>query len=141
MSGHQTSIGILSPSRDGIVVLLCHLVLSIISLYLPLLYSLVLNISLSYSYLISMTWKVKIEIVDILGSGKCSVRQQVGDVFYYPEDRGNICPSAFHILYPWILVMQSGGNLYVDDEDSISLGCADFKHQVVFRLTRTLIND
>jgi uncharacterized repeat protein (TIGR04076 family) len=35
-------------------------------------------------------YKVTIEIIDILGTGKCSMDQQVGDTFEYPEDRGQV---------------------------------------------------
>lgn len=84
-------------------------------------------------------YKITIEVVDILNNGKCSMGQLVGDVFNYPEDRGKICPSAYHIIYPWILVMQSGGSFsfFKDDGNSVTLGCSDYDHQVVFKITRT----
>ena len=87
--------------------------------------------------------KVKIEVVDILGSGKCSMGQQVGATYYYPEDRGKMCPSSFYILYPWILVLLSGGSFSYFDEDgtSIKLGCADYLHQVVYKLTRETVEE
>ena len=62
---------------------------------------------------------------------------KVGDTYNYPEDRGKMCPSSFHILYPWILVMQSGGSFsFFEDGHSVTLGCADYEHQVVYRITR-----
>ncbi len=88
-----------------------------------------------------MTYKVKIEVIDVLNNGKCSMEQKVGDTYNYPEDRGKMCPSSFHILYPWILVMQSGGRLYFDADDNITLGCSDYKHQVVYRISRTKIGE
>ncbi len=85
-----------------------------------------------------MAYKITIEVIDILGSGKCSMGQEVGKVYNYPEDRGQMCPSSFHSMYPWILVMQSGGHLYFEG-DSLTLGCGDYKHQVVYKITRTLV--
>ena len=81
---------------------------------------------------------VTIEVVSILGEGKCSLGQRVGDVFRYPEDLNRLCPNAFHILYPWILVLKSGGAFPFFDNNgsSMTLGCSDYKHQVVFRITR-----
>ncbi|MHA1883331.1 MAG: TIGR04076 family protein [Candidatus Thorarchaeota archaeon] len=88
-------------------------------------------------------YKVTIEVVDILNNGKCSMGQEVGDAFNYPEDRGKICPSAFHILYPWILVMQSGGSysFFKDDGNSVTLGCSDYDHQVVFKIKRKPVEE
>ncbi|MHA1907065.1 MAG: TIGR04076 family protein [Candidatus Thorarchaeota archaeon] len=89
-----------------------------------------------------MPTKIKIEVVDILNNGKCSMGQVVGDTFNYPEDRGKICPSAFHILYPWILVMQSGGRFsFFAEDDSVKVGCSDYSHQVVFKITRTITDE
>jgi uncharacterized repeat protein (TIGR04076 family) len=87
--------------------------------------------------------KITIEVVDILGTGKCSMGQEVGVKYDYPEDRGKMCPSAFHILYPWLLVMQSDGkfSFFSDEGHSVKLGCADHLHQVVFKITREYVDE
>ena len=87
--------------------------------------------------------KITIDVIDILNDGKCSMGQVVGDTWNYPEDRGKICPSALHIMYPWILVMQSGGSysFFGDDGDSVTLGCSDYNHQVVFKISRETIEE
>jgi uncharacterized repeat protein (TIGR04076 family) len=58
---------------------------------------------------VSLPVKVRIEVIDILGTGECSMGQKIGEVYNYPEDRGKMCPSSFYSLIPWIMVMQSGG--------------------------------
>ena len=85
---------------------------------------------------IQMALKITIEVIDIQGSGKCSMGQEVGTIYHYPEDRGKMCPSSFYILYPWILVLQSGGTFSFMDDESITLGCSDYEHQVVYRIRR-----
>ena len=50
-------------------------------------------------------YEIKLEITDILGEGKCPGGHKIGDVFNYPEDRGKICPSAFHSIFPTIRIM------------------------------------
>ncbi len=86
-------------------------------------------------------YEIEIEVIDILGTGKCSMEQKVGDKYQYPADCGKMCSSSFHILYPWILVMQSGGSFsFFDDENSVSVGCADYEHQVVYRITRVEVD-
>jgi len=88
-------------------------------------------------------YKVKIEVIDILGEGVCSMKQQVGDTYNYPEDRGKMCPSSFYVLYPWIMVMQSGGRFTEegDGSDFMTSGCPDYRHQVVYRISRSEANE
>ncbi len=89
-----------------------------------------------------MPVKIKIEVVDVLNDGKCSMGQEIGAVYNYPEDRGKMCPSSFHSLYPWILVMQSGGSFsWMDEDDSMKVGCPDYTHQVVYKITRTMTDE
>ena len=85
-------------------------------------------------------YKVKIEVIDILGEGKCSMNQKIGDTYNYPEDRGAMCPSSFYTLYPWIMVMLSGGN-FTDEGDFMTSGCPDYKHQVVYKISRTPVEE
>ncbi len=87
--------------------------------------------------------KVTIEVIDILGDGKCSMEQKIGDTYSYPEDRGKMCPSSFYILYPWIMVMYSGGSFTEtgDGSDFMTVGCSDYRHQVVYKITRTSMDD
>ncbi|MHA2187567.1 MAG: TIGR04076 family protein [Candidatus Thorarchaeota archaeon] len=88
-------------------------------------------------------YKLKIEVIDILGTGNCSMKKKVGAVYKYPEDRGKLCPSSFHIMFPWILVMQSGGHygFFDDDGNSVTLGCSDYDHQVVYKITREVVDE
>ena len=86
-------------------------------------------------------YKVKIEVIDILNDGECSMGQKIGDAFEYPEDRGKMCPSSFYVLYPWIMVMLSGGSFAEegDGSDFMTTGCPDYKHQVVYKISRTIV--
>jgi len=87
--------------------------------------------------------KVTIEVINILGDGKCSMGQKVGDMYRYPEDRGKMCPDAFYILYPWIMVMLSGGSFEPsgDGHDYMTVGCSDYTHQVVYRISRKRVEN
>jgi len=85
-----------------------------------------------------MTWhKVEIEVMDILGTGKCGLGQKIGDKYIYPDDRGKICPTAVHTLYPFIMGLQAGGNFPWDKNPGESiLCCPEYQHPVVYRITR-----
>jgi uncharacterized repeat protein (TIGR04076 family) len=87
--------------------------------------------------------KVKIEVIEIQNDGECSMGQKVGDCYNYPEDRGKICPSSFYILYPWIMVMESGGSFTEsgDGSDYMTVGCSDYRHQVIYKISRVAIDE
>ena len=81
--------------------------------------------------------RLRKEITDILGEGKCPRGHQIGEVFNYPEDIGKIFPTAFHTLFPAIRVMQSGGSFpWFEEPDSHSNCCPDYKRPVVFKISR-----
>lgn len=88
-------------------------------------------------------YKVSIEVVDILGDGDCSIGQKVGDTYRYPEDRGKMCSNAFYILYPWIMVMLSGGSFTDegDGSDFMTIGCTDYRHQVIYKVSRREVDE
>ena len=82
-------------------------------------------------------YEITIEITKILEAGTCPNEHQVGDVFKYPDERGKICPSAFHSIYPTIRVMQSGGSFsWFDELNSTSVCCPDPENPVVFKISR-----
>ena len=87
--------------------------------------------------------KVTIEVIDIQGEGNCSINQKVGDTYSYPEDRGKMCTSSFYVLYPWIMVMLSGGSFAEegDGSDFMTTGCPDYRHQVVYRISRREVDE
>lgn len=82
-------------------------------------------------------YEIKLEITDILEEGKCPAGHTVGEVFSYPEDRGKICPSAMHSIFPTVRVMQSGGAFsWFDTPNSHSNCCPDYKRPVIFKISR-----
>lgn len=85
-----------------------------------------------------MPWHpVKIEIIEIQGTGKCNYGHKVGDKYETPEEHRKICGSAFHTLYPYLIGLKSGGSFpWEEDPDVITIGCPDHKNVVVFKMTR-----
>ncbi|MFW9788057.1 MAG: TIGR04076 family protein [Candidatus Thorarchaeota archaeon] len=83
-------------------------------------------------------YKVTIEVIDIKGEGNCSMNQKIGDSYSYPEDRGKMCSTSYYVLFPWIMVMLSGGSFAEegDGSDFMTTGCPDYRHQVVYRISR-----
>lgn len=81
--------------------------------------------------------KVKIRITRILEKGECPLGHKAGEKFIYPEDRGKICASAMHSIFPAVRVLQFGGSFpWEDDPDHAVVCCPDAKNPVVFDLKR-----
>jgi uncharacterized repeat protein (TIGR04076 family) len=81
--------------------------------------------------------KIKLEIVDILGDGKCPQGHKIGDTFNYPEDCNKICQSALHSIFPTIQVITSGGIFPWFDHgkpNEWNRCCPDPKRPVVFKI-------
>ena len=85
-----------------------------------------------------MSFKVFIEISDVLGDWKCPRGHEVGETFHYPEDRGKICAAAFNSIYPYIRILESGGTYpyFEDNGNTHKACCPDYKVIVVFKMTR-----
>jgi len=79
-------------------------------------------------------YKVKCEVVRILEKGTCPIEHNVGDVFRYPEDLGKLCPPAYHSIYPYIRMLESGGT--IQGKDFFEATCPDAANPVVFKITR-----
>jgi uncharacterized repeat protein (TIGR04076 family) len=87
-------------------------------------------------------YKVSAEIVNILEEGTCPAGHQIGEKFEYPDDVGKICPAAFHSIYPYIRIIQSGGYFpYFDEPNAHSACCPDYKRPVVFKISRQEISE
>ena len=88
-------------------------------------------------------YKLTIEIINILGEGRCSMEQKIGNLYNYPEDFGKMCPSSFYIMYPLLVAMQLGAthSSFEDDGHSTTIGCADYRHQVVYKIKRHIVEE
>ncbi|MCE7743263.1 MAG: TIGR04076 family protein [Candidatus Heimdallarchaeota archaeon] len=81
--------------------------------------------------------KVTIEVVDIQEAGTCNFGHKVGDKFSYPEDRGNICSAAFHVIYPYAMAIRMGASFpWEEESETVTICCPDYKNPVVFKITK-----
>ena len=82
-------------------------------------------------------YDVNLEIIDILGDGKCPSDYKKGDKFSWEDPR--LCVWARHSLMPFATALRFGGEVpWRDyDKDIMTISCPDGKNPVVYRLTRT----
>ena len=81
--------------------------------------------------------KVIITIKSI--EGKCPQEFQVGNTWTVTDGKTptNMCASAFHALYPTLLMLQSGGSLpWTEDKDLSVVACPDSANRAVYELKR-----
>ena len=70
--------------------------------------------------------------------GTCSLEHKVGDEFHIAErTHADMCPWAFYALFPFISVLQFGGEFpWEEDRDKTTVACPDPANPVVFELRR-----
>ncbi|TXT57951.1 MAG: hypothetical protein BAJATHORv1_10661 [Candidatus Thorarchaeota archaeon] len=78
------------------------------------------------------------ELREESGRGPCKL-YDVGDEFDLskPEERAKICRWAFNSMFPFLTVMEFGGNLpWEPDSEKAYIACPDPHNVVVFELRR-----
>lgn len=46
--------------------------------------------------------KIKISLIEQKGHMGCHRGHQIGDTFDFDTERGNLCPMAMHVAFPYI---------------------------------------
>ena len=87
--------------------------------------------------MVKMGADVRIEIVRIMGSGKCPSGFQVGRTWIVSD---NLCPEgmcswAFHSIFPSLSTLRFNGRFPWNEEPIATVCCPDADNPVVFRLT------
>ena len=77
---------------------------------------------------------IKIKLVDQLGSRGCHRGHKVGDCFDYDTDRGNLCPMAMHVAFPYIDILRYGGTPPKASSGTVRFCCPDVDVINVFEL-------
>lgn len=78
--------------------------------------------------------KIKLTLVEQLGTHGCHRGHRVGDSFDYDTERGKICPMAMHVAFPYIDILRYGGSLPCSSAGDFRFCCPDVDVINVFRL-------
>ena len=80
--------------------------------------------------------QITIELVDRKGKYGCHHGHKEGDIFYFDENRGTLCPMAMHALFPYIDILRYGGTIPPGREHGdIRVCCPDPDVINVFRIS------
>lgn len=55
--------------------------------------------------------KIRITLVDRKGPCPCHRGHRVGDSWDFDKDRGNLCPMAMHVAFPYVDILRYGGEI------------------------------
>ncbi len=80
--------------------------------------------------------KIKITVVDRLGPRGCHRGHKPGDTFDFDTQRGEICPMAMHIAFPYIDILRYGGTIPGQPEGEAIFCCSDVDTINVFKIER-----
>ena len=69
--------------------------------------------------------KIKISLIDQKGHMGCHRGHQIGDTFAFDTERGNLCPMAMHVAFPYIDILRYGGTPPTSSNGEIRFCCPD----------------
>ena len=77
---------------------------------------------------------ITLTLVDRVGSHGCHRGHQVGDVFDFDTQRGELCPMAMHVAFPYVDILRYGGTLPAGSQGDFRFCCPDADVINVFRI-------
>ncbi len=78
--------------------------------------------------------KIKITLIDRKGKCGCHRGHKIGDSFDFDTQRGELCPMALHVAFPYIDILRYGGQLPLSQEGDFRFACPDADVLNIFRL-------
>jgi uncharacterized repeat protein (TIGR04076 family) len=78
--------------------------------------------------------KIKISIIDQKGCRGCHRGHKIGQCFDFDTQRGEICPMAMHVAFPYIDILRYGGSIPGQPKGTAVFGCPDIDTINVFKL-------
>ena len=79
--------------------------------------------------------KIRITLVDQKGTMGCHRGHQIGDSYDFDTQRGELCPMAMHVAFPYVDILRYGGTLPGQAGEDFAFCCPDVDVINVFRLT------
>ena len=77
--------------------------------------------------------KIRLTVVDQLGECACHHGHKPGDTFDYDRDRGQLCPMAANVGFPYIDILRYGGQVPGNDPNTVTFCCPERETLNVFK--------
>lgn len=78
--------------------------------------------------------KIQITLVEQKGTCGCHRGHKIGDTYDYDTQRGELCPMAMHVAFPYIDILRYGGTLPPGKSGDFRFCCPDADVINVFKL-------
>ena len=78
---------------------------------------------------------IRITLIDRLGKCGCHRGHKIGDSWDFDTQRGELCPMAMHVAFPYVDILRYGGTLPDRAGEGFTFCCPDVDVINVFRLT------
>lgn len=85
--------------------------------------------------------QIQITLIEQKGNCPCHRGHRVGDSFDFDTERGNLCPMAMHVAFPFIDILRYGGKIPGYLEGTVKFCCPDPDVINVFRAEIIRKND
>ena len=55
--------------------------------------------------------RIQITLIDQKGTKGCHRGHKIGDSYDFDTERGNLCPMAMHVAFPYVDILRYGGEI------------------------------
>ena len=69
--------------------------------------------------------KIRLTLIDRKGAHPCHRGHKIGDSFDFDTQRGELCPMACHVAFPYIDILRYGGHLPSREDGTFAFCCPD----------------
>ena len=78
--------------------------------------------------------KITITLVEQKGEKGCHRGHKIGDSYDFDTQRGQLCPMAMHVAFPYVDILRYGGSLPNQPEGTARFCCPDPEVINVFQI-------
>ena len=76
--------------------------------------------------------RIRITLIDRKGPCGCHRGHKVGDSFDFDTERGQLCPMAMHVAFPYVDILRYGGTIPGQEKGKAEFCCSDADTIMVF---------
>ena len=85
--------------------------------------------------------KIKITLIDRKGPQPCHRGHKIGDCYDFDTQRGNLCPMAMHVAFPYIDILRYGGSIPGQPDGTAVFCCPDVENINVWKIEKIVKDD
>lgn len=78
--------------------------------------------------------KIRITLIDQKGTVGCHRGHKIGDSYDFDTERGNLCPMAMHVAFPYVDILRYGGSIPGQGISAAVFACPDVDTLNVFKI-------